>query len=188
VIQGSEQWHEARRGRITGSMFAAVLGLSPYVSRQKAWRIITGREPPQPINPAMQWGIDNEENARNSYEIDSGNIVRPCGFHLHPAYSFIGCTPDGFVRADGVVEFKCPQRLYEEIPDYYLPQILGEIHITGREWCDFTAWTPERHWTQRVERDEKAWKEIEEKLVEFWQEFVLKDVEPPRKRRTKNGV
>ena len=169
-------------------MFSAVLGLNPYVSRQKAWRLITGREPPVTTNPAMQWGVDNEENARDAYETESGNIVLPCGFSIHPLHDFIGCSPDGFVGADGVAEFKCPQRLYEGIPDYYHPQILGEIHITGRQWCDFTAWTPEGHWTKRVERDEKAWKEIEEKLIEFWETYVLGDVEPPRKRRSKNGV
>jgi len=183
VIQGSEQWHKARRGMLTGSMFAAALGLSPYCSRQKAWRLITGREPPVTINPAMQWGIDNEENARNAYEIATGNLVSQAGFSIHPIFDYIGCSPDGFVGEAGVVEFKCPQRLYETIPDYYLPQVLGEIHITGRQWCDFTAWTPEGHWTKRVERDDNAWKEIEENLIEFWETYVLGDQEPPRKRR-----
>lgn len=164
-------------------MFSAALGLNPYVSRQKCWRLITGREPPVTTNPAMQWGIDNEEKARNAYEIATGNIVSSAGFVVYAKNEFIGCSPDGYVGQVGVAEFKCPQRLYNGIPDYYIPQILGEIHITGRSWCDFTAWTPEAHWTKRVERDDKAWQEIEEKLVEFWETYVLGDQEPPRKRR-----
>lgn len=188
MIQGSQAWHDARRGKITGSMFSACLGLNPYVSRQKAWRLITGREEAQPINAAMQWGIDHEKDACHAYECETGNLVSPAAFYKHPMLDYMGCSPDGIVGKTGVVEFKCPQRLYETIPEYYLPQIMGEIHITGREWCDFTAWTPQAHWTKRVERNEKAWKEIEEKLVEFWETYVLGDQEPPRKRRSKNGV
>lgn len=178
--QGSQEWHDSRKGRITGSMFAACLGLSPYVSRQKAWRIITGREVVE-TNPAMQWGIDHEPIAKSAYEVESGYLVTDCGFISHPKYDFIGCSPDGFIEEFGVVEFKCPQRMYEGVPAHYLPQVLGEIHITGRDWCDFCVWTPDEMKIITVDRDEKQWKAWEKELIDFYEKYVLKDKQPPRK-------
>jgi len=184
--QGSQEWHDSRKGRITGSMFAACLGLSPYVSRQKAWRIITGREVVE-TNPAMQWGTDHEPVAKNQYEIETGNIVEDCGFIPHPKYDFMGCSPDGLVGVCGVIEIKCPQRMYEKVPEYYLPQILGEIHITGRDWCDFIVWTPDEMKVIGVIADKKQWESWERELIEFYEQYVLDDKQPPR-RSKKNGV
>lgn len=178
--QGSPEWFDSRKGRITGSMFAACLGLSPYVSRQKAWRIITGREVVG-TNPAMQWGSDHEPVAKNQYEIETGFLIKDCGFIKHPEYDFIGCSPDGFVEEFGVVEFKCPQKMYDGVPGHYLPQVLGEIHITKRDWCDFVVWTPEEMKIITVERDQKQWEQWEKELVEFYEKYILEDKQPPRK-------
>jgi len=186
--QGSQKWHNARRGRLTGSNFAAALGLSPYKSRQKLWRQLTGKEAADECNPAMQWGTDNEPNAIRWYEIESGHLVQPVGFVVHPKYDFIGVSPDGFVGTDGGIECKCPatQKLYDGIPDHYLPQVLGFIHVTGRQWCDFVCWTPDEAQIVRMYAAHEKWSEWEQELVAFWNDYVLKDVQPPRKRK-KNG-
>lgn len=184
--QGSQEWHDSRKGRITGSMFSACLGLNPYVSRQKAWRIITGREVVE-TNTFMQWGTDHEPVARSAYEVETGFLVTECGFFRHPKYEFIGCSPDGLIEEFGLIEIKCPQKMYEGVPQHYLPQVLGEIHITGRDWCDFVAWTPEGMKITTVDANEKQWREWEKQLVEFYEQFILEDKQPPRKGK-KNGI
>lgn len=181
--QRSEDWYQARAGKITGSNFSAALGLNPYKSRQALWRELTGRAEPQASNSFTKWGTDNEPIACDWYEAETGNIVRPIGFVVHPRYDFIGVSPDGLIGNDGGIEIKCPvNKLYDGIPEYYLPQVLGCLHITERDWWDFVCWMPSEARIIRVEKNAKQWAEWESQLVEFWQ-FVIEDREPPRKRR-----
>lgn len=190
--QGSPEWFDARRmvlpdgrtvGRLTGSVFAAALGLSKYKSRQELWRQLTGKKPNDGTNPAMEWGTANEQNAVNFYQCETGNLVRRVGFIPHPRHDFLGVSPDGLVDDDGIIEAKCPAtlRLYDGIPDHYLPQVLGVIHITMRRWGDFICWTPAEGRIVRVEADADKWATWEQELVAFWNDYVLKDTEPPRK-------
>lgn len=185
MIPGSDAW----RVKLTGSKFAAALGLSKFKSRQQLWREITGKAEPEQGNSFTQWGTENEPNAINWYEMESGNIVVPSGYIPHPKYDFLGATPDGLVGDDGGIECKCPAalKLYDGIPEYYMPQVLGCIHITGRQWWDFVCWTPGEARIIRVEANPRQWDAWEQELVTFWNDYVLADREPPRKRRSKNG-
>lgn len=184
--QRTDEWHKARAGRLTGSNFSSALGLSPYKSRQKLWRQLTGREPADAENFAMQWGTENEPKAIDWYEIESGNIVAPVGFIQHPDHDWCGVSPDGLVGSVGAIECKCPiKECHAEIPEHYKPQCVGVLHICQREWLDFVSWHPDGARIYRITAEETAaqWKEWEQALSHFWHEYVLKDVQPPRKRR-----
>jgi len=61
---------------------------------------------------AMCWGIEHEPDAREIYERSRGVKVDQPGFLIHPKYDFIGCTPDGVYKLDGLIinnEIKCRQ-------------------------------------------------------------------------------
>jgi putative phage-type endonuclease len=184
--QRSEAWVSQRKGKLTCSYFGAALGLSPYMSRQALWRELTGRGVPFEGNVATDWGIANEPNAINAYEVETGELVIPSGFIRVDLGFPSGCSPDGLIGIDGAIEAKCPfnQTLYDAVPDKYLPQVLGTIHLTGRQWCDFISWTPQGHKIIRVERNDILWTRIKHALVEFWQ-CVEQDIEPARKAKFK---
>ncbi len=59
--------------------------------------------------PAMQWGIEHEEDALKEYAFIYDTEVSQCGFIQHPTIQMAGASPDGFVGDDGLVEVKCPQ-------------------------------------------------------------------------------
>jgi putative phage-type endonuclease len=184
-LQRTEEWFLARSGRLTASRFGAALGLSPYQSRQELWRQLTGRAEPFQGNPATDWGQLHEASAVLAYEIATGNLVEPAGFIEWSNWS--GCSPDGWVldgRVRGIVEIKCPfsQRIYEDIPEYYRAQVLGQLAITGAAWCDFICWTPDGHRIWRVDPQPKTWDRMEKALKEFWQ-YVMQGVEPKRAKR-----
>lgn len=187
IEQRSEGWHKQRNGLLTGSRFAAALRLCPYTSAQKLWRQLTGREPPTPTNAFMQHGIDHEPIAIDWYETNTGNLVAPSGFVPYQDWS--GVSPDGLVGTDGCIEVKCPQKLHTEIPIHYLPQCIGTIHILGREWLDFISWTEQGANVIRITAEEtrEQWEQWERELKQFWDLYIVADVEPPRKTRSKKN-
>ncbi len=133
-----------RSGRLTASNFAAAMGLNPYMSRQKLYRQLMGLEPKFEGNEMTQWGQDHEQDAVDAYEAEMGVICTNTGenqkFVIPPDLDWLGCTPDGFTQK-GLVEFKCPysQELYQNVPGYYMPQIQGQMLITGMLVCDFVC-------------------------------------------------
>ncbi|EFA13516.1 hypothetical protein TcasGA2_TC010488 [Tribolium castaneum] len=56
----------------------------------------------------LQWGIDNEEKAKEKFEQITGIKVDSCGFFVDKEKKFLGATPDGLVGSNAIVEIKCP--------------------------------------------------------------------------------
>lgn len=101
------------------------------------------------VNDAMQWGLEVEAEAKQAYEVSSGNIITPCGTFDHPRIDMFAATPDGMLAHDGLCEFKCPTtatyvawRLAGVVPDEHKPQMLAQLACTGRKWVEFVAYDP----------------------------------------------
>jgi putative phage-type endonuclease len=176
-----------REGRLTASVFASAIGVG-YDSRQKLWRQLTGREERFTGNAATEWGSANEVNAITAYEVHTGDIVQSAGgkqgFVISPTHDWLGCTPDGYVGSDIVVEAKCPasMNLYGRVPDHYMPQVQGQLFITGRKLAHFVCWTPEGFEVHEVPFNDQYWDKCMTALSEFWVCWT-KDVEPPRQKK-----
>ncbi len=132
--------------------------------------------------PAMQWGIEHEENALREYEFIYDTNVTRCGFIPHPKMEMAGASPDGLIGEDGLIEVKCPQStthlrffMYDEIKPEYHAQLQFQMACTGRKWCDFMSYNPNfvgkstglRMKIKRILRDEKHIEEIN-KAVEIF--------------------
>ena len=157
IEQRSEAWFRARLGKVTASAVADVLaktktGVSAsrcnYLIKLAIQRV-TGQIEESYTNEAMQWGIDNEDQARVAYEVASGNFVDQVGFVDHEIIDWFGCSPDGLVNNDGLVEIKCPNSAThweyfktKEVPKKYFIQMQAQMSCTGRKWCDFVSFDP----------------------------------------------
>ena len=157
IEQRSEEWFKARLGKITASSVADVLaktktGVSAsrgnYLIKLAIQRV-TGQIEESYTNDAMQWGIDNEDQARVAYEVASGNFVDQVGFVDHEIIDWFGCSPDGLVNNDGLVEIKCPNSAThweyfktKEVPKKYFIQMQAQMSCTNRKWCDFVSFDP----------------------------------------------
>jgi putative phage-type endonuclease len=181
-LQRTPEWHLERAGRLTASLFGAALGLSPYLSRQELWRQLTGKSEQFTGNPATDWGTEHEKDCIHAFEVDTGLLVTPAPFV--PFSDWSGCSPDGYIEGNGLIEAKCPfsQRLYEDIPDYYRAQVIGQLAITGRDFCWFCCWTPDGFKKWRVDAEPETWDRMEAALKEFWQ-CVKQDKEPKRAKK-----
>lgn len=185
--QQSEEWFSARLGKVTASRVADVIARTKsgpaatranYMAELVAERL-TGARGETFTNAAMQWGTDNEAEARMAYEFRTDATVEQVGFVLHPTIEMAGASPDGLVLADGLVEIKCPQTathietlLTGSIPGKYETQMLWQMACTGRVWCDFASFDPRlpeemRLFVKRFDRDDKRIAEMEEQVREF---------------------
>ena len=176
-----------REGRLTASVFANAIGVG-YDSRQKLWRQLTGREPRFEGNAATEWGSANEHHAITAYEVHTGEIVQSAGgkqgFVISASHDWLGCTPDGYVGSDIVVEAKCPasMNLYGKVPDNYMPQIQGQMFITERKLAHFACWTPDGFEVWEVPFDEQYWNECLALLSDFYS-FWKSDQEPAKRKK-----
>lgn len=188
--QRNEEWRRARCGKVTGSCIDAVFAKGKTKGTEAVTRanykaqIIAEALTGQPcgsdfLSRPMQWGVDQEPFARAAYEIERGFLVETVMFVDHPRIENFGCSPDGFVGNDGLVQFKCPNTathiaylLSGEIPAEYQSQMLVEMACTGRQWCDFVSFDPRlppdlQLFVRRFQRDNARISEIELGVQKF---------------------
>lgn len=192
--QGTKEWLLQRVGKVTASRIADLMAKTKSgwsASRANyAAQIITERLTGLPteiyVNAAMQHGIDTEPQARAVYELLSGNAVTEVGYIGHPTIKDAGCSCDGFVNDNGLVEIKCPNSathletvLGEEIPEKYIKQMMWQMACTGKEFCDFVSFDPRmpshlQAKIQRVDRDEVMIASLSKEVVAFLDEIETK--------------
>ena len=178
-----------RAGKITASVVGAILRSDPYHSCKWAWRVVTGREPFSEPGWDARRGLAHESDAIESLEIDFGRIVLDGSFRCHDRLPWLGASPDGFLVESGFsipIECKCPRKLHSEIPPYYYDQVQTQLEVCDVPYGYFVSWTENGQWVTKVERDAEWWKRSFPILEEFYNEYVAKDVEPPRAARRKN--
>jgi putative phage-type endonuclease len=179
TTQQSPEWFAQRKGRLTGSMAGAALGLAPYMSKDDALRALVRSMHDMPTefegNVATEWGNANEALARAAYEMETGSTVQDAPFV--PFEDWSGASPDGFVEHDGLIEIKCPfgirkdaEPVFKSIEDqpHYLAQIQVQLHFTGREWCHFWQWTPNGTKLETVNYSPEWIAENLPRLKAFW--------------------
>lgn len=187
IIQGSPEWFDIRRGKVTASRVADVIAKTRngwgasranYMAQLIAERL-TGTTAESFSNATMQWGTDTEPQARAAYEFMQDVDVTEIGFVVHPLITASGASPDGLVGENGMVEIKCPNTathidtlLGKGIPSRYLTQMQWQIACTGREWCDFVSYNPrmpERMnlFVERIAADRELARELEGHIQEF---------------------
>lgn len=159
IIQKTAEWYAARLGKLTASKIAdatAKIKTGEAASR-RAYRAqlvaerLTGV--PQGVdlsnNKSVQWGNDAEPLARAAFEAETEQFVIEVGFVNHPVIAMAGCSPDGLVGADGLVEIKCPNTATHieylkggAVPAEYRKQMLWQLACTGRKWAKFASFDP----------------------------------------------
>lgn len=154
--QRTEEWFSARLGKVTASRVADVLATTKtgYSTSRKNYMMelmverLTNAKQESYTNSYMQHGIDNEPIARASYEQVISGLVHEVGFVMHQSVKGFGCSPDGLVGLDGLVEIKCPNTaqhvdtMLNGFPSRYQAQVQAQMACTKRSWCDFVSYDP----------------------------------------------
>ncbi len=154
IEQNTDEWIDLRIGKLTGSSIPKVMAndgkafgdpakaLAATIAREQ----ITGKRSinNQYSNSHMDRGHKQEPIARKHYEdmffvdVDNGGFF-DCGN--------TGCSPDGLVLSDGVIEIKSviDNVQYSNIKrggldPAYKWQCIFNLNKTGRDWLDFVTY------------------------------------------------
>ena len=148
IEQRSKEWFAQRKGRVTGSVAGAILGLnahqSPDATLRRMVRDYHNLESEFTGNIATEYGQLNEPMALLGFINKYGYPVHEVGFYVHPDYAWLGASPDGIFENNMgeqcILEIKCPFGLrndltpqfktIEQQPHYYA-QLQLEMACTG---------------------------------------------------------
>ena len=179
-------WLLERVGFVTASQFKHLLPgkKGGYLAARDTykWQLITerltGRATEHYVNPAMQWGIDQEGFARDAFTRKTGMEVDLVGFVKHPVL-MCGASPDGVLDGgDGLVEFKCPttnthlQTIMNGMDPMHMAQLQGQMWMTGAKYAWFASYDPRlpasmELYLQKVDRDQAYIDNLEAEVILF---------------------
>ena len=177
ILQGTPEWLEVRKLKFTASNASTILakgkGLDTLIREMLSEYYSSGNYPEYAgkfINDNILRGHEFEDRAREIYELETGNTVKQVGFI--ETDEFEGCSPDGLIGDDGLLEIKNPNDkrfielvISDEIDRNYLAQMQMQMYVSGRKWCISSNFsTP--FYLKRIDADPEYQKALCEALAE----------------------
>lgn len=210
IYETHEKWLENRVNGIGGSDAGAVIGFNPYKSNIDLWQEKVGEIQPEDISdkPHVKYGHDAEPLLVKLFELDHPvyevNYNDNYRVNYHDEHNYIYCTRDCDLLdketgKKGALEIKTTALLNSaqkelwnnRIPDSYYCQVL-QYFITDKDlefvWVKaqikgeyngcIKLTTNHYYFTREQCQEDMDW--LLNKEIEFWQQNVLKKVQPNR--------
>lgn len=146
--QGSDDWHKWRKNGLGASEISVIMGSNPYDTPLKLWEKKCGHREEDPVNAAMQHGIDCEPLAREWLNKHFQLNLKPICVEDSDKPHF-RASLDGYdMNTQTLVEIKSPtsvatlERAIEcqAIHDYWFDQIQWQMMITEPKKTFVALW------------------------------------------------
>jgi len=192
IEQGTPEWHEFRQKHFNASEAAAMLGISPYMTRDELLKKkVFGieKEHGEYTKKLFAEGHRLEQEARLEAEDEARMELFPAvGSDGKLAASFDGISMDGMtiwehktINADlRKVDISMP---IKTMPDYYMAQVQHQMLVAGAAECLFVASNDQERKSFWIMSDE-AW---EDRIIKGWNQFE-KDMETYKLEEVKPEV
>lgn len=170
IDQGSKEWLELRRKKVTATDVACLMGVGFDTPYQRWLKKVSGEE--IEVNADMQRGKDLEPEARAEAERIFGVPFYP-ETHLSDEHPWAMASLDGISPCGKLIEIKCPRQKGHEmarsriIPDYYIPQMQWQMHVTKSFNVNFISYFEGEVIILMVHRDQAYIDELVSKACEF---------------------
>lgn len=189
VEQRSPEWHQLRKGKVTGTSLKAIMGTpkarQDTIYELVAERLTIGVEGDDYESP-MDRGTRLEPDALSAFGLATGKSVDKIGLIQDDKNPLMANSPDGLIEETEAIEVKCmggknhvKMWLTNEIPDEYFWQSIQYFVVNEKlERLYFVGYNPEipTHPLHVIELTRDNAKEDIEKAREA-QENFLEDVE-----------
>lgn len=156
IEQGTEAWHQIRKGKITGTTLKAIMG-TPKARQEAKYEIIAERLTigvDMDYENPMDRGHRLESEALAAFEFETGKKIETTGYIEQDDNSLIGYSPDALVmdtNDEEDVEVKCPlgknyvkMWLTNEVPEEYYWQMVQGFAVNPvlkKRW--FVGYNPD---------------------------------------------
>ncbi len=189
LIQGSSEWLEFRKNKITATDIGVIMQISPYKSTFMLWQEKLGLIEPEPENDAMRRGKLLESDALREYcnlkKIDMSPAVV-----THSEFPWAMASLDAISQDHtAICEIKCMGRKNHEeamgghVNPLYNMQMQWQMFVTGLYECDYFVYCdeymgmPTSYRCITVKRDQ----ELIDKMIIAAKEFLqcLRTITPP---------
>ena len=144
-----------------------------------------------------------------------GKRVKNCGLFVCLTNGILAASPDGLVKDDGIIEIKCPASIIgfppTDLPkkmktgcylkpkskdncslqvcwsSAYYRQVIMQLHVTGKQWCDFVVYSFKEGavreefepFIERIYANDTTlatWNDMQQKLVRFYMEDLAPEI------------
>ncbi len=151
-VQGTDEWKQARAGRVTGSKASCMFmgketaGRNDYILQLALERLTGQIDDGGYVSAEMQRGTELEAYARMQTEARLGKFIRETGFVSHDDL-MVGVSLDGDSDDfDCIYEFKCPKSTTHlgyidagVLPKTYKYQVMHELYVSKSKQCVFVS-------------------------------------------------
>jgi putative phage-type endonuclease len=185
MIQGSPEWLEYRRSRITATDAATIAGYNPYKTVHELYEEkVNGKE--VFVNAAMRRGAELEDEARKKYEDLMSETFIP-EVVTHPKHKWMMASLDGVnIERTSILEIKCPGKKMFQImsklgpPDNYKAQMTWQMLCSGIKECQFFCYRQGEYDFTLYYFDMSLALELWHKCRDFYYNHLLPEVPPLR--------
>ena len=175
--QGSDDWFQARLGKLTASTFDKIITKTGKLStsheelvNKAVAELVMGKPQESYQSDSMMRGNALEIEALEFFNFTCGYKFKACGF-VDSGKGF-GCSPDG-IELDRGLELKCPEAHTHlaylssgKLPDKYKQQVQGAMMVTGFKTWIFGSYHPDFPCLRVVvKRDDEYVKAMREHII-----------------------
>lgn len=158
IEQGSDEWFELRKPKLTGSILKSIMGTSKArqdaIYEMIAQRLSIDEEGVDEYENPMSRGTRLEPDARTIFEFETGKKIEQMGMCEHDENSAIANSPDGYVEDTEdteAIEIKCPGGknyvkawLTNKVPDEYDWQVVQYFVVNPKlQKLHFVLYNPD---------------------------------------------
>jgi putative phage-type endonuclease len=193
-----DEWLAVRRRGIGGSDVGAILGVSPWKTPLDVYFDKIGESDPGAVDDGpdtpIYWGNVLEDLVAEEYAKRTGHKIRRVNRTLiHPEISIAIANLDRLVvshpAGPGALECKTARAANDawgdhgtdEVPDYYLAQVVHYLGVTGYKWADLAVlFLADREFRiYHIERDDDLIESILSTEQQWWRDHIEARVPPP---------